>query len=223
MGQATADLPDPLAASGSESTSTDDLLAQLAGEEIERLLAETEISPEPVEVAVVPTPVLAADPPHAPAPASPAPEIAAVATPGSIPTIAPPKDDLESIFTQLDEREKAISGTTSGPAPEVKATEIVEAPSVAEALAAEMAEDEAQHARPASEHLPPTAASGTISNTGLESEQPQSPSPLVSILAIMNSPLDSFPDHVRDLVGKVAILTLLNALCVLAYVVFFRR
>src|SRR5690348_6285231 len=44
MGKATADLPDPLTASeGPGNAGTDDLLAQLAGEEIDRLLAEAQV------------------------------------------------------------------------------------------------------------------------------------------------------------------------------------
>src|SRR5205085_7155067 len=45
MGQAAVDLPDPLESPPpAANTSTDDLLAQLAGDEIDRLLAEAELS-----------------------------------------------------------------------------------------------------------------------------------------------------------------------------------
>ena len=53
MGQAVADLPDPLSAAPVSSASTDDLLAQLAGEEIERLLAEADEPPASSKPAVV--------------------------------------------------------------------------------------------------------------------------------------------------------------------------
>jgi hypothetical protein len=39
----------------------------------------------------------------------------------------------------------------------------------------------------------------------------------------MNAPLDAFPDTVRDAIGKVAILTLFNAIAVIVYVVVFRH
>jgi hypothetical protein len=224
MGQATADLPDPLAASPNGQTSTDDLLAQLAGEEIERLLAETETAPEPQprETLAAPAAVIA---PASPTPNTvPAPVTAATAAPEAKP--AAHGDDLEAIFMQLDERDNATAPAApkGAIAAEVKPPAAAEEPSVAEALAAEMAEDEAQHARPASSHssAKTIASHDDIDNAPAHGDA-KSPSLLVSLLALVSSPLDAFPDHTRDLIGKIAILTMLNALCVLAYVVFFRR
>jgi hypothetical protein len=42
-------------------------------------------------------------------------------------------------------------------------------------------------------------------------------------LESVNAPLIPLPDAVRDALGKVAILTLVNATAVLLYVLFFRR
>jgi hypothetical protein len=42
-------------------------------------------------------------------------------------------------------------------------------------------------------------------------------------LAWLSAPLDAFPDEVREMLGKIAILTLVNAVAVLAYVMLFRR
>jgi hypothetical protein len=39
----------------------------------------------------------------------------------------------------------------------------------------------------------------------------------------INAPLDSCPSVIRPMLGKVGIVTLLNALAVLAYVIFFRK
>ena len=48
MGSATVELPDPLQSAGpAEAKSADDLLAQMAGDEIDRLLAESDSEPEP--------------------------------------------------------------------------------------------------------------------------------------------------------------------------------
>jgi hypothetical protein len=44
MGQANTSLPDPLSAPASGMTGTDDLLSQLAGDEIDRLLAEADVA-----------------------------------------------------------------------------------------------------------------------------------------------------------------------------------
>jgi len=221
MGQATADLPDPLATSPAGPTSTDDLLAQLAGEEIERLLAETEITPEPQPPASI---APQASAPQAPAPVSPPPAPVAAAMPDAALT-GSHKDDLESIFTQLDERDKAAASAAPKAIAAIEAKPAAaEEPSVAEALAAEMAEDEAQHARPSGG----SAASMSMDvhgdgDSASSQSGSASPSLFVSLLAVISSPLDAFSDQTRDLIGKVAILTMLNALCVLAYVIFFRR
>ena len=223
MGQATADLPDPLAASAGAPNSTDDLLAQLAGEEIERLLAETDNSVEPqppepsapVAVIVPPTPVT---PTASPAPAQPV----AIVPPAAPPTAAP-AEDLESIFTQLDDRDKAAAAVLPKAAMAASAPTLAEEPSMAEALAAEMAEDAAQHARPAGGHASSKAIDTHATQDVHTADTEAKPSLLVALLALMSSPLDAFSDETRDLIGKAAILTMLNALCVLAYVIFFRR
>src|SRR5690349_22506567 len=88
MGKAAVDLPDPLQTSSDADrartlTSTDDLLAQLAGEEIDRLLAEVEESSASAPV-IAPAPLPSAPPAimlDTPAP-SPAP-----------PPVAPPLID----------------------------------------------------------------------------------------------------------------------------------
>lgn len=225
MGQATADLPDPLAASANGSNSTDDLLAQLAGEEIERLLAETESTPEPQPPeppAAIPSATIAPSQPKIiAAPAAAAPAVPAAIVPPEAPPTAAPAEDLESIFTQLDERDKASAAML----PRAAAVRPValEEPSAAEALAAEMAEDAAQHARPAGGQTATRAIDFHAAADASESDGDAKPSLLVMILAMLSSPLDSFSDQTRDLIGKAAILTMLNALCVLAYVVFFRR
>lgn len=74
MGQAVVDLPDPLDAPPPTSLSgTDDLLAQLAGDEIDRLLAEADADqapapPPPPAPPPAPAPPLAAAPPLTAAP-----------------------------------------------------------------------------------------------------------------------------------------------------------
>ena len=72
MGKAAVDLPDPLQATevGKPLTSTDDLLAQLAGDEIDRLLAEVDDTP-PSAPAVQPAAPRPAHEPARPQPTSP--------------------------------------------------------------------------------------------------------------------------------------------------------
>ena len=45
----------------------------------------------------------------------------------------------------------------------------------------------------------------------------------VRILEAVNAPLAFVPDRLRDVLGKIAILTLVNSLAVLIYVLFIRR
>jgi hypothetical protein len=47
--------------------------------------------------------------------------------------------------------------------------------------------------------------------------------PLLRPLVWINAPFAALPDGVRDALGKVAILTLMNAIAVLAYVIVFRK
>ena len=47
--------------------------------------------------------------------------------------------------------------------------------------------------------------------------------PVIRALEAVNAPLAFLPDAVRDALGKVAIVTLVNALAVLIYVLFFRH
>ena len=143
MGQATVDLPDPLEQPPAASpANTDDLLAQLAGDEIDRLLAEADAdAPAPAAVAVPALqPEAPADPP-APAtgsvsippapvespsgptvaipPAAPVAEAAQVAP--AIPEggVAPGADVGGAVQSQLDDLlQELTAGTTpSSPTP----------------------------------------------------------------------------------------------------------
>jgi hypothetical protein len=46
---------------------------------------------------------------------------------------------------------------------------------------------------------------------------------LVRLLEWFNAPLSSLPDHVREALGKVALVTTFNSIAVLLYVMVFRR
>jgi len=56
MGQAVVDLPDPMEKPPASATSADDLLAQLAGDEIDRLLTESDAE-APADPAIAPAPM----------------------------------------------------------------------------------------------------------------------------------------------------------------------
>ncbi len=163
---------EPLAAgSPPPDGQADDLLSQLAGAEIDRMLAEADVEPPPPAAIAVPPPVAAvASPAVEPPPATPA-EV----SPPPPPPVIPAAADLDAVLAQ--------------------------------AVAA------------------PTAAvpAGTID---LGEPLPRGSwllSGLLRPLSLVNAPLDPYPDRVREAVGKVAVVTLVNAIAVLAYVVVFRR
>jgi hypothetical protein len=154
MGQAAVDLPDPLEKpKPAPIGSADELLAQLAGDEIDRLLADGDAGNTPAPVAPAPIPQAAA--PIAPAP------------------IEPP--------VHHEEQETA--------------------PAERSAL-----HDHAIARKPA--HV-----------LNLNSDIPLILKPLVW----MNLPLERFPEGVREAMGKIAVMTMVNAIAVLAYVIIFRR
>ena len=206
MGQAALDLPDPLESPRVSPASTDDLLAQWAGEEIERLLSESDADAAPAS----PGPSLS----DAPAPTPLPPKAEASAPLASAPASPAPRatdQDLSALFSQLEAPDAATKKPQEKSASALAADA---APSVADELSREMDEDAAvavpsPEAAGAKTEAVPKAVSGD---------------PLVlRVLAWVNAPLDSFPDHVREVVGKIAILTTVNALSVLVYVLFFRR
>jgi hypothetical protein len=163
-------LPDVLAGTAAPPAvadgQADDLLSQLAGAEIDRMLAAADVEPPP---------------PAAPAPPLPPPPAAAVAPP---PTPAP-----------------AIAEVAPPPPPPEPVVDLNAV--LSDAAAAR-----------------PTAEAGSLDLSGpADTRLPLLLRPLV----LLSAPLDRFPDAVRILIGKVAVVTLLNAAAVLVYVLMFRR
>jgi hypothetical protein len=67
----------------------------------------------------------------------------------------------------------------------------------------------------------PRAALANLAGMDLADDEP---APLwLRPLMWLNAPLDQCPEAVRELIGKIAILTIFNAIAVMIYVVFFRR
>lgn len=187
MGQATADLPDPLDnPSLAPMTSADDLLAQLAGDEVDRLLAESDAGST-----------------QGPSSTGNAP-----ASSASSPTAAQTDSGIQDVFAQLEaaDGKRASDLQADRPAapadvPDADATGIVE-----------------RAALNGGNVLPELLPSNEL-ELGGDRELPAFFKPLVWL----NAPLDACPDAVREALGKVAVLTLVNAIAVLAYVLIFRR
>jgi hypothetical protein len=90
-------------------------------------------------------------------------------------------------------------------------------PIVAKDAAAEHAQETA--AAHASHHEAPEAPSMEENPPAAEGRPPF----YVVILEMINSPLDGLSPEVRDMAGKIGIMTLINAAAILLYVLFFRR
>jgi hypothetical protein len=249
MGQATVDLPDPMQSPAAPATAgTDDLLAQLAGEEIERLLAETETErPAPPAAAASPmTDVATAK--SAPAgsiPPTALPSTANAATPADalLPTDVAPAaanaaaeldsdETKENLTSQLDALFESLNDAATPPAPPTPAPAetpaAAPAPSLAVASAPEPIDIASSPAelKALGEPIAAAAAAALPESIAVElpaDAQDNRPSLLVRLLEFINSPLGQCSDPVRQAVGKIAIATLLNAIAVLAYTLMFRH
>ena len=182
MGQAVADLPDPIeSASPAEAQSADDLLSQLAGDEIDRLLAESDGE--------------AAPPVKPAAPVAPAASAAATAPPAPAASV-----DLDAVLeTAAAARLTSMSSVeSSSPKSERSALQgVAPAPVVA----------------------PPADRSPHIELGDCAHRVPL----ILRPLEWLSSPLDPWPDQLREILGKIGLMTLINALAVLAYVLLVRR
>jgi hypothetical protein len=186
MGQAALDLPDPLQSPPqAPQTSTDELLAQLAGDEIDRLLAEADggaprPAAAPFHVAPPTAPEQGPTEPTAEAPAAaPAPSVVEQEVTA----------ELDALFTAAVEKDKAAAAAEAATAEQASAAE--RAGLAVPGAPATPADDEALpwYLRP---------------------------------LEWLSAPLMIFPPGVRDLIGKAAIVTLLNATAILIYVLIVR-
>lgn len=221
MGQAAIDLPDPLEkpALGS-APSADDLLAQLAGDEIDRLLAEADVEhPAEPEASAAghspPEPVAEAEP--APAPAAAQPQIEAQL------------DDLFKELSQHDAGQPAASAERAeAPAPPTPASDATPTPP-------KMAASVEQAPPPAPQATAPVevetssqerAELADVESVAVATDAAEDDDPLPAYLRPLewlNAPLQSLPDAIRSAIGKVALITLFNALAILIYVLLFRH
>jgi hypothetical protein len=239
MGQAAIDLPDSPDQAPAPLNSADDLLSQLAGAEIDRLLAEagpeTASGGDPAldaafDLALAPTTeaevdelikaandeaaaleieaaaaraAIMADPPLAPAavPATPPAPLPAPAAAAATPATT------EAFNAEVDNLFKELNAVPPPPAPEPPAAEIETSAAELAALAAPVVEPEPEvHEEPAE-----------------PIRRYEKPSLLVRLLELVNWPFAACPDWLRETLGKIAILTLMNALAVMLYLIIFGR
>jgi hypothetical protein len=235
MGQAAVDLPDATEKAPAPLTSADDLLSQLAGAEIDRMLAAAE-EKEPA----------ATDVPSAEAPAAEAREATQPAKDAysaevdqlfkqlnTAPLELPSQEDAKTGAAPVDESPveplAAAAQTVAPPAPESNLQDAARAPEPAAAthLDPPVAAASTPALAPELQAAPPPQPEPITVAQAIESAvqevKSQRASRLVQLLELINLPLERCPDAIRDLVGKLAILTFMNALGVLLYVALFKR
>jgi hypothetical protein len=184
---------------------TDELLSQLAASEIDRLLAEADGKPEPAPEASAPEAAVSPASPE-PAPVEPAPEAAA--------DVLPEGSERAALLHAAGF--DAANSPSAEPA-DVSAASQPTGDEKSALLRAAGFDSTDSPAAPDIEHPADPAAEGTPED--IDRPIPIYLKPLVWI----NAPLNSSPSMVRPLLGKAGLLTLVNALAVIAYVLFFRK
>jgi hypothetical protein len=222
MGQASVELPEaPPDATGPTDVNPDDLLAKMAEDEIDRLLAEDDLDAKPLNVTPIPPP----DPQPASPEAAAAPAAAAttVEAPTELPseevaiaqaaaaveveiqeTIAAKQSPDDELSTQLNELFESLSD---------------DSPAAADPASAAMEEPTSRQERdaltePDSEDATPAAAP-----RGRPKRLPLFARPL----AWLNAPFSFITPAARDAIGKAAIVTAVNAVAMILYVLLFRK
>jgi hypothetical protein len=228
MGQATIDLPDPMKSSSTagapdaaappppapvDAATADDLLSQLAGEEIDRLLAEADAQPVHEE---------APPPPDAKAAAGNEMCARVPDAPKASPALAPDTEkEIEAVLKELggDDAMKEQAEPAAAPAPAVPAS------SPAQPDSDPIAETQTQAAERAGlAGVVEAAEVALLIHPAHADARADAPTPFyLKPLEWLNAPLMACPEAVRELLGKVAIITLLNAVAVIVYVIMFRK
>jgi hypothetical protein len=215
MGKPTTDLPDSIDPGPAASAEkVDDLLAQMAGEEIDRLLSEAD---DPRLGATI------VDPPAPPRPAA---------------KPAAPIDDeiskqLSDLFADADPvslpaapasiQSAPLAGTVFTPADRQTpppAAAIVEYD--AAGLDGPILPDASTTPEERAALAPQPDDEDQLNLHVGQEDQAEGSAAYLKPLQWMNTPTEACPDRLRDLIGKIALLTLFNATAVLIYV-FFRR
>ncbi len=256
MGKAAVDLPDPpdrpAQAAPDAPANVDDLLAQMAGDEIDRLLSEAD---EPHAKPAAPKPVakeaMASRPIEAPQTGANATNAAQLP---SATAVDPEVDaQLDELYAQLDSHGAAASAAVvpPGASEPFRPTEVAAAitskekfiatqPSVADGVRVPAAE---KLKPPVTDPPPPKGASAQDAvaataeamsaeeraalSMGMAIEDPAAAVDEADTaeeqIPVLLTPLAGGPEWLRELAGKLALLTLFNAAAVLVYVFLFRK
>lgn len=205
MAQASVETPET-------ANSADDMLSRLAGEEIDRLLAEAEqekTAPKPAAAVEEPAPVNAEMIDNA---ALPVAQEAALAAEDAAPAGDIAAVDKEAMSADLDQLFNELTSDAATDKPLIKSPEPpVESTAPAPVSNAEQAASNQERAA-LTQPIPEAVE-----------EPDEEPVPVyLKPLALLNSPLNLVPESARELVGKFAIITFMNSVALLAYLLLFR-
>jgi hypothetical protein len=199
MGQAAINLPDPLAKPLASSVSADDLLSQLAGEEIDRLLAAQDDAAPVAEEGKDFVKVFGPD----------------GVRQASLPPKSSNNDERTAPATQPLNEHATERTTVTEEQPPVVTAEPVTAPEDSSTSPAE---------RSALDGVAELLEEQSRGDGADQSESLPRSAPLyVKPLEWINAPLLLLPESAREIIGKIAILTFVNAIAVLVYVLVFRK
>ena len=218
MGQAVVDAPDPLQnPKPATPPSADDMLSQLAGDEIDRLLAEAEGQRPVKEVAPSPAPIAAAPMVEGESVGFDSKQSAA---------------EIDALLAQAESTEP----TPAAPPAEPPAAAVPAASVTAPVAPAAVVEAPKPQPVPAGVEIAKEIEQSEAERKALRAPEVKADvSPELIIdrtarlplilkpLELLSSPLDACPDIVREAIGKMAIVTMVNAIAVLSYVLIFRR
>lgn len=201
-----ATLPEPAehSAQADAAVSADDLIAQLADTEIEKMIAATEDLKQTVDEAIAPAepePVeaLAPEPVEAPAPelVEPVSDAIVAEAPAELESEAPmPLEATDEVVVPLPDETSSLESAAADVARELEADAAIESARTTVSHAAK------PHAR---------VSAGAIASTGA-----------MAVARVVNRPVRGMSDSTRELVGSIAIITLVNAMAILLYVMIFR-
>jgi hypothetical protein len=242
MAKALLDVPaTPSKPSTAVGPSADDLLAQMAGDEIDRMLADAD-APRPSE----PAPVTQHQPSAAGSPAEtainglekqlddlfeqlggsdkPAAAAQQPAEPRPTSPVAPAEDAVAAATPPV------VVSSPSGPdqpqtSPPAAAPAQASAPPPAEeASSAQERQALVQSPAPSAEAAAGAAAPSAPAAAEVAAEGEDEPLPwYLRPLEWISAPAQGWSDRARQLVGKIAILTAANAVAILIYVLLFRK
>ena len=205
MGQSVVDLPDPLEhavpqpLTSSAPAGVDDLLAQMAGDEIDRLLAEADAPRDTSPDLLLQKNDLMAD--------------------GAVPTLSPPEAVVveSSAVPVLEKPVVDMSAPVPGVEVGASGVDIESAMTGAERSALDLPHEQATVASE------PEATVFDEEEGDTPDELDESLPFYLKPLEWLNAPLEALPEGAREVVGKIALLTFFNAAAVLIYVLVFRK